>query len=148
VASADEAILALDSLNTTTTAIYEPNDYSMRENISSRYVVDSLASISLKEMTPNYLKYESKNSHDGFAVFSEIYYKNGWKVSIDGSPAIHLPVNYILRGMPIPAGNHTIEFKFDPDVVKTGSKITLASSILLCLLLIGGLFYEFKRKDE
>ena len=57
-------------------------------------------------------------------------------------------LNYILRGMEVPAGKHTIEFKFDPDVVKTGSKITLASSILLGLLLISGLFYEFKRNNK
>ena len=55
-------------------------------------------------------------------------------------------VNYTLRGMEIPAGKHTVEFKFDPDVVKTGSTIALASSIFLGLLLIAGLFYEFKKK--
>ena len=54
-------------------------------------------------------------------------------------------VNYILRGMPIPAGNHIIEFKFDPEVVKTGSNIVLVSSILFAILLLVGLFYEFKK---
>ena len=63
---------------------------------------------------------------------------------LDGEEAGHMRVNYILRGMPIAAGNHSIEFKFDPDVVKIGSRISLASSILLGLLLFGGLFYEFK----
>ncbi len=81
-------------------------------------------------------------------MFSEVYYPDGWKIFIDGKEINHMRVNYILRGMPVPAGNHTIEFKFDPDVVKTGSKITLASSILLGILLLGGLFYEFKKKDE
>ncbi len=108
--------------------------------------MDSLASIKLINLKPNYLKYESNNSNDGFAVFSEIYYGNGWKTFINGKETTHMRVNYTLRGMPIPAGNHIIEFKFDPDVVKTGSKIALASSILFGLLLLGGLFFEFKKK--
>jgi uncharacterized membrane protein YfhO len=78
-------------------------------------------------------------------VFSEIYYPKGWKTYIDGKEIRHMRVNYILRGMPIPAGNHTIEFKFDPEVVKTGSSIALASSIMLGVLLLAGLFYEFKK---
>ena len=108
--------------------------------------MDSLASIKLVQHQPNYLKYKSSNSNDGFAVFSEVYYGNGWKTFIDDKEASHLRVNYTLRGMEVPAGNHIIEFKFDPDVVKTGSSIALASSIFFGLLLLGGLFYEFKKK--
>jgi hypothetical protein len=143
VTSANEEIKTLDSLDNKHKAVYNSNSY---KNLPTHYQVDSLASIKLVDYKPNYLKYQSTNSNKGFAVFSEIYYKNGWKTTVDGKDATHLRVNYTLRGMELPAGTHTIEFKFDPDVVKTGSKIALASSVLFVLLLIGGLFYEFKRK--
>ncbi|WP_242204619.1 YfhO family protein [Aestuariivivens insulae] len=143
--SANDEILALDSLDTKTKAVYTVSKLEKTKDYRSTFVVDSTASIKLTEHRPNYLKYQTNNTNDGFAVFSEIYYGNGWKTFIDGEASNHIRVNYTLRGMGIPAGSHTIEFKFDPDVVKTGSKITLASSILFCLLLLGGLFYEFKR---
>ncbi len=149
VGSANKEIKLLDSLDTKNKAIYSSHKaLESIQNIKNNYVVDSLVTIKLTEYIPNYLKYQSNNLNDGFAVFSEVYYPDGWKIFIDGKEINHMRVNYILRGMPVPAGNHTIEFKFDPDVVKTGSKITLASSILLGILLLGGLFYEFKKKDE
>ncbi|GAA4935307.1 YfhO family protein [Algibacter agarivorans] len=147
VNSADEEITLLDSLDTKNKAIYSYPPLAKMKDYNNEFVVDSLASITLKSVKPNYLKYKSSNSNNGFAVFSEIYYGKGWKTFINGKPADHMRVNYILRGMEIPAGNHTIEFKFDPDVVKTGSSIALAGSVLLGLLLLGGLFYEFKRND-
>lgn len=151
VNSANEEILALDSLDTKKKAVYTVNNSNsliykkVPESKLKEYLVDSIASIILKEVQPNYLKYESNNTNDGFAVFSEIYYGNGWKTLIDGKPASHKRVNYTLRGMEIPKGKHLIEFKFDPDVVKTGSSIALTSSILLFILLVGGLFLEFKK---
>ncbi|MBU2951973.1 YfhO family protein [Tamlana agarivorans] len=149
VNSANEEILELDSLNTKMTAVYMPHVASeLVGEHKGGFKNDSVSSINLLDYKPNYLKYKSNNKNDGFAVFSEIYYGNGWKVFVDGEPANFMRVNYILRGMPVPAGSHVIEFKFDPDVVKTGSKITLASSVLLVILLLCGLFYEFRRKPE
>ena len=149
VDSANKEITSLDSLDNKNKAIYSSHRaFESIQNIKSDFVKDSLASIKLSEVKPNYLKYQSINENEGFAVFSEIYYPSGWKTFIDGKETSHIRVNYILRGMLIPAGHHVIEFKFDPDVVKTGSKITLASSILLGLLLLGGLFYEFKKNKS
>ena len=142
----DQEIKLLDSLHNKQKAIY--TSHKADEDVKNRYVIDSLSSIKLLEAKPNYLKYESNNSNNGFSVFSEIYYSDGWKTYIDGQEATHMRVNYILRGMQIPAGKHTIEFKFDPEVVKTGSSIAFASSVLLGLLLIGGLFYEFKKQKS
>jgi uncharacterized membrane protein YfhO len=85
---------------------------------------------------------------DGFVVFSEIYYKDGWNAYIDGTLTPYSRVDYVLRGMKIPAGKHEIEFKFEPQVIKTGSRIALASSIVFVLLLFGGIFYNFKKKDK
>jgi hypothetical protein len=138
VNDANTEIKELDSLNNKTIAITQLAK-------SKTFAIDSLASIKVVEYRPNYIKYISNNKHEGFAVFSEIYYKNGWDTYIDGEKSNHMRVDYILRGMNILAGKHTIEFKFEPQVVQTGSRIALASSILFGLLLLGGLFYELKK---
>lgn len=140
VNSANTEIKALDSLDTKVNAV-------TTQSISTKkYSVDSTATISISIYKPNYLKYQSNNSNDGFAVFSEIYYGHGWKSFIDGNEVPHYRVDYVLRGMEIPKGTHTIEFKFEPEVIKTGSAISLASSVLLGLLILGGLFVEFKKR--
>ena len=92
------------------------------------------------------MKYVSNNSKEGFAVFSEMYYENGWKATVDGNEAKIFQVNYVLRGIQIPAGKHTIEFKFEPQVVKTGSTIALISSIGILLLIGAGVYFERKKK--
>ncbi|BAO77208.1 YfhO family protein [Winogradskyella sp. PG-2] len=143
VNTANDEIVALDSLNTKTTAVLIQSVFS--ENaLKSAYQVDSTASIQLKEHKPNYLKYESTNPSDGLAVFSENYYKQGWNAYIDGKLVPHLRVNYVLRALEIPQGKHTIEFKFEAQVVKTGSKVALASSVIFGILLLVGLFFEVK----
>ena len=77
-------------------------------------------------------------------VFSEIYYDKGWKAYIDGELMPHFRANYVLRAMQVPSGNHKIEFKFVPDVYKKGETASLASSILLLLLLSFGFYKELK----
>ncbi|OIQ23955.1 YfhO family protein [Lacinutrix sp. MedPE-SW] len=143
VNSANEEITSLANLDTKKEAVY-----TNEETLNSKYKVDSLASISVLEYKPNYIKYESKNLNDGYAVFSEIYYKEGWHAYIDGTKAPFNRVNYVLRGMQIPKGRHIIEFKFEPEVVQQGITISLASSGVLLLLIIGGLFYSLKQKNE
>lgn len=139
--SANDEIKILDSLDTKTVAV------TTSELLSNRtFLVDSTSSIKITDFRPNYLKYQSNNSNDGFVVFSEMYFENGWISSIDGEEIPHYRVDYALRGMEVPKGRHTIEFKFEPEVIKTGSRIALASSILLGLLILGGLVYEFKKK--
>ncbi len=75
---------------------------------------DSLSSICLTSYTPNRLTYETNNAQDGIAVFSEIYYPDGWHVTVDGQPAKLARADYILRTMYVPAGQHTIEMRFRP----------------------------------
>ena len=94
---------------------------------------------------------ESKNTSTGFVVFSEMHYPKGWKSYLDGQEAEHINVNYALRGMKVPEGNHQIEFRFEPEVVATGSKISLGSSIALGLIIIGGVVFSFwnsRRKSK
>jgi hypothetical protein len=152
VESANKEIKKLDSLNTKISAVLSDNltDSSYLNEVAkikTSYEVDSTASIILNEFKPNFLRYKSNNENEGFAVFSEIYYKHGWQAYIDGNRAYHFRVNYVLRGLPIPAGNHVIEFKFEPKVIQTGSTIALASSILMVILTIGGLVYLVKKKE-
>ncbi|EPR73648.1 hypothetical protein ADIWIN_1285 [Winogradskyella psychrotolerans RS-3] len=147
VTDANQEIVALDSLDTKTIAVLEQT-VQAEHNLKTNYQVDSIASVQLKEFKPNYLKYESNNSNEGLAVFSEVYYAQGWNAYIDGKLVPHLRVNYVLRALELPKGNHTIEFKFEPQVVKTGSQVALASSVVLGLLLLVGLFYEVKRRKN
>lgn len=142
VNSADEEIQLLDSLNTKTEASISVDYVS---ELTSTFQVDSLASIALTDYKANYLAYNSTSSHEQFAVFSEIYYKDGWNAYIDGELSKIYQVNYVLRGLQIPAGNHTIEFKFEPQVIKTGTTIGLVSYALLVLIPLGWFFYEKKK---
>ena len=96
-------------------------------------------------MRPDKLTYESNNSHEGFAVFSEMYYPHGWKATIDGKETPIYRVDYTLRGISVPTGKHEIRFAFDPKVVKTGSRLGLVGCILLLLWLAGGIFVQFKK---
>ncbi|WP_396197853.1 YfhO family protein [Flavobacterium sp.] len=147
VSSADQEMKALDNLDTkkvvvVNTLINEGQDFKGSESIKK----DSTSSIQLTSYKPNQLKYVSNNTSAGFAVFSENYYKNGWIATIDGKEAKIYQVNYVLRGLQVPAGKHTIEFKFEPQVVKTGSTIALISSIGMLLLIGAGIYFERKKK--
>lgn len=144
VKSANDEIKQLDSLKNKQIAIYSSQDHI--GPVDNTFVVDSTASISLLKVKPNYLKYQMSNSNEGLAVFSEVYYPHGWQTFIDGKQTHHFRVNYILRAMQVPPGNHIIEFRFVPEVVKVGSHIALASSIGLGLLLIGGCFWGLKNQ--
>jgi hypothetical protein len=146
VSSANEEIKALDSLVSKGEAVINKNNIS--EEFKTKYAIDSLARIELTSYDANDLKYESNSSVDQFAVFSEIYYEKGWNAYIDGVLKPHYNVNYVLRGLEIPAGNHIIEFKFEPTVVKTGTTITLVSYAFLLLIPFGWFFYEKRKKTN
>jgi hypothetical protein len=146
VNSADEEMKALDSLDSKNVAVVNNFEFGSRfKSESKAFVKDSSATIQLDVYKPNYLKYTSVNSKDGLAVFSEIYYDKGWNAYIDGKEVSHFQADYVLRALTIPAGKHTIEFKFEPQVVKTGSTIALISSIGMLLLLVGGIYFERKK---
>jgi uncharacterized membrane protein YfhO len=72
-------------------------------------------------------------------VFSEVYYPKGWNAYIDGNPAPYVKVNYVLRGMSVPAGKHSIEFRFEPLSYKRGVQISYTASILLWVTMAGAL---------
>ncbi len=104
--------------------------------------------ISLVEYKPNYLKYDSRSTDNRLAIFSQIYYPYGWQAYIDGKAAEHIRADYTLRAMVIPAGKHTVEFRFEPKTLKTGRMISLIGSLLVLLLVIGTVVYERRGKKE
>jgi hypothetical protein len=132
VPNSDAEMKALDKLDNKNVAVINQQEFKIKPQ---SYEVDSTTTI----------KYSSNNKNDGFAVFSEMYYKNGWNATVDGKAAEIVRVDYALRGLNIPAGKHTIEFRFEPQVVKTGSTIALVSSIGMLLLLVGGIYFERKK---
>ncbi|KYG71823.1 MULTISPECIES: YfhO family protein [Roseivirga] len=103
--------------------------------------------IELTEYHPGYWKYESSNTGDGFAVFSEVHYPKGFKVTIDGEEVDMLRANYILRALAIPAGNHTIEFSFEPKIYKVGSGIMTVFSILVILCFLGAVYLSVRKES-
>lgn len=146
VNSANEEIKALDSLNTKITAVLDKS--KLAENINFSFEQDSTATIHLINYDVTRLTYQTKSAKEQFAVFSEIYYKDGWSAYIDDKLVPHFSVNYVLRGMKIPAGNHKIEFKFEPKVIQTGGFISLASYGMLILITFGWLFLDLKNKTK
>ena len=143
VKNADEEIAALSDFTVNETVIIDQRFASFVED--SNYNIDG-SSIGLDIYKPNYLKYTSQTQFPALAVFSEIYYKDGWNVYVDGEKSDYFRANYVLRAMQVPAGNHTIEFKFEPKVYKIGEGISLASSVILILLLVFVSFKELKQE--
>jgi len=80
--------------------------------------------------------------------FLKFFYDKGWNAFIDGKLVPHYNVNYVLRGMKVPAGNHTIVFKFEPKVIQKGGLISLSSYGLLLLIAVGWIFYERKKAGK
>ncbi|OWP86163.1 hypothetical protein BWK60_10265 [Flavobacterium covae] len=146
VKSADEEMKSLSNFNSRSVAILNTVSEKSQQLKETKTISNENAKITLQSYKSNDLKYESINPKNGFAVFSEIYYGKGWNAYIDGKLVDHYRVDYILRGLPIPAGKHSIEFKFEPQVVKTGSIIALISFILMIGLIIGGI-YLIKKKS-
>ncbi|MBA4275528.1 YfhO family protein [Flavobacterium sp.] len=146
VQSADEEMKVLDKLDSKNVAVVNQFEFgSIFKNDATNFSKDSTATIQLVSYKPNYLKYTSNNAGNGLAVFSEMYYEKGWKATIDGKETGIFRTDYVLRGLQIPAGKHVIEFKFEPQVIQTGSTITLISSLGMLLLLIGGVYFERKK---
>ncbi|WP_282056055.1 YfhO family protein [Maribacter luteus] len=140
VNSANEEITALEHLDSKHEAVVNTSEFSNINRFD--YQTDSLATVALTDYEPNQMTYRSSNKNAGVLVFSEMYYQNGWNAYIDGELKDHFRVDYVLRALKVPEGEHNIVFKFEPEIVRTGSTITLASSILLGLIVIGGIVYS------
>lgn len=109
---------------------------------------DSAATVKLTKYGLNDLAFESKNSQNGLAVFSDIYYPHGWKAYVDGKETPIMKANYVLRAIKIPAGQHKIEFKFDPPSFHTGNTIALITSLLIFITCIACAVVYFRQEGK
>ena len=143
VANADSEMLALTNFDPKQTVFI---DQRFKERVGAMNLKkDSTANIALTYYSPDTLNYTSNAAAESFAVFSEIYYEKGWNAYLDGQKTDHIRVNYLLRGMKIPAGKHEVSFRFEPANYFLGEKIAGVSSILLLLLVAGNLFMAWKK---
>ncbi|MGN6604016.1 MAG: YfhO family protein [Ginsengibacter sp.] len=145
VDNADQEMAALDSTDLRDTAVVENK---FKSQISSPPKHDSIGYIKLVQNLNDKIDYRSSSASPEFAVFSEIYYPKGWNVYIDGNKANYVKTDYVLRGMLIPAGNHEIEWRFEPKSFTTGRMISIIANILVALLIIATIvFYAVKKKE-
>ena len=135
VNTANEESDALNTINLHTTAVLDKEFAKFAENTVTQ--PDSTATIELVKYAPNRLEYKTTSAVAKTAVFSEIYYPYGWKVTIDGKSDELYRVNYMLRAVNLPAGEHTVVFVFDPDSVRKGNMLSLICFGIMMLTLVG-----------
>ena len=132
---------------------YNPADTAVvqdifKSSIPFEPVADSTAAITLVKNDNDIVTYTFNAASNQFAVFSEVYYKSGWKAYIDGKEAPIVKVNYVLRGLPVPAGKHDIKFEFKPQGYYKGRSITSIFSIILLIVFAAGIFMEWRSRKE
>ena len=147
VSSPDDEINALKGFNPSEEAIVLKSEFPTMVDGAQ---FSKTGSIKLTDYKTNHISYQSDNIGDGFAVFSEVWYRGNrdWKAYIDGKYVDHVRANYILRAMKIPAGTHKIEFKFEPVVFATAGLLTNIGSALIGLLVLIVAFFEIKKWKE
>jgi hypothetical protein len=143
VASADEEIYSLGITDLKRTAIVSGEFANEIKDL--KFSFDSTAEIELESYEPNRLVYKSSSASEQLAVFSEIYYPKGWEATVDGNPANHFRVDFLLRAMKVPAGNHEIVFAFNPKSYVIGNRIAYAGSGILLLVLFWSFFIEIRK---
>jgi hypothetical protein len=144
VDNANEEIEALNEIDPASTAVVHQEFQDKLE----QKTFNPSGSIKLTNYAPNKLIYQSESTDNQLAVFSEMWYgtDKGWVSYIDGKETEHFRVNYVLRGMNIPAGKHQIVFEFKPKAYYMGKKIAMASSSVILLILGFALFKSYQRK--
>lgn len=144
----NEEILALKDFNPATTAVVDVSKFKIQ---NSKFKIDSTDAIVLEHLdpyNPDYLKYKSHTSGTRLAVFSEIHYAPDWFAYIDGKPAEYIRVNFILRALEVPAGDHVIEFKNEAPRMHRLDNITLVISIITLIVMGGAIFLVYYKKKE
>lgn len=145
-ATPDALLEALKETDFKTTALVL--DHELPAGFSKQYTLDSLAQITLTKAKPDQLTYRVQTTTPAFAVFSEMHYPKGWKATLDGKPVPIINVNYVLRGVQVPANASVIEFRFEPAVIKQGTRLRWLSLGLFAIsILVLGYYQYFKTKS-
>ncbi|OPZ26144.1 MAG: Bacterial membrane protein YfhO [Bacteroidetes bacterium ADurb.BinA174] len=146
VDNADDEIDALAAIDLHTQAVADKKFESVLQgfNVSP---ADSASTIALANYDSNFITYNIDAKKDELAIFSEVYYPKGWKITIDGKPTEMLRANYTLRALPIPAGKHTVEFRFEPTSIKITDGIAYAALIIM-LLTAGWLIFTYFKRNK
>ncbi|MFL5739000.1 MAG: YfhO family protein [Flavisolibacter sp.] len=139
----DAVMNALTNFHPKDTAILFSKDQPL---VSYTPSADSSGSIHLDKQDNDEITYTSDAPVNRFAVFSEIYYDRGWKAYVDGKETPILRTNYVLRGLSVPAGHHSIRFVFHPASFYTGKTIALLAGIVVLLLIIGAIVQTWRKR--
>lgn len=145
VNNADEEMKALDNFNAKDTVIVDKREQSKLAYAPQK---DSASTITLIENKNDVIVYKSSSRANGIGVFSEVYYPYGWTATIDGKETPIARVNYVLRALAIPAGEHTIEFKFEPSSLVIGDRISLIIGIISILIVLYAVFAILKEYQK
>ena len=149
VNNADQEMAFMDNFNPAHSAVA---DAKFKQQLGEAKAVQPGDTIYETSYAPNHLTYKSHSANGGLAVFSEIYFPWGWNVSIDGKPVEMGRVNYVLRALQLPAGDHEIDFKYAPvEVSKTQTWAKVAVIVIYLLLLLAlnyAIFGNKFRKKE
>jgi hypothetical protein len=147
VADADAELAAMKTLNPRDSAVVDKRFTAQLGSLPTT-LNHTGSTIQLTSYRPDKMIYQANAVRDGLVVFSEIYYRGqeDWQTLLDGKPVEHLRANYVLRAMRVPAGKHTIEFRFDPPAAKTGDIIDLICNVLLIALIGFVIFREGRNR--
>lgn len=145
VKTADEEMKFLDDFNPATAAVADAKFKDVLGEVMPKQEGDTIFETSY---APNKLTYHSHSANGGLAVFSEIYFPWGWKATIDGKEAKIGRVNYVLRALQLPAGDHSIVFTFDPDEVHKTEGVAKTSVYIILLLVVFAFAWSIGRSQR
>lgn len=145
VANANEELAALASTDLRVTAVVDQKFASEVQG----YATDSVSGLlTLTKYAPDKLTFTSNTKQPQLAVFSDVYYDKGWNAYINGQPVKHIRANYVLRAMMVPAGENTIEFKFEPTSYSVGKMISALASVLILAMIAYWVYTEMKKRKQ
>ena len=144
VPDADAELAAVKTVDAKTTAVVDQRYTDQLKGLPA--MLSPAGSIALTTYLPDKMTYQSDSPTEQVAVFSEVFYRGNddWKAYIDGKETPHFRTDYVLRGLRIPAGKHTIEFRFDPKTAAIGNTLDLVANVGLVLLLVAGLYFSLR----
>ena len=142
-ATPDEEIALIGQVDLRTTAVVDARSVS---GVTSTVPGGT---IEMTSYTPNEVRYRYSTPQDRVAVFSEVFYPNGWTATVDGQPLTIFRADWTLRGALLPAGDHEVVMRFAPQSYKTGATVSLIASLLLLLMLAAAIGLGiFRKKGE